>query len=376
MINLNESDIKKLKYINQGTFGMLYQKDDNTAYKIYKDEIKTKYNSYIKNPCLRIPKSHYDLIKEKSKNIKGTEFFKDLIYIDGRFKGVVIPFYQGETLSKYSNIPMNKRIELVTLLINKSKELTKNNIIYTDYKINNIIVQDNDIKLIDLDDLKTHPVIVKDPVLYSYSIYKLNETVQDLFGQEQHLNLNEDVWKRINRQRGFYTIRKSKLDKYIKNKQTPRDILFIDKDTYPDGGKFIFKLSHYGKPNELVHVSNRKLTKEINEAIKSQKTVKEFLEDLSQEYKNYKPIKININNEKDELLLNVNELSFALHEMNLLLDNYPNNDEALGLFNRFREMEKKAIQNYERRFGPLEITSSEINNIPFSWEDYKWPWEI
>ena len=39
--------------------------------------------------------------------------------------------------------------------------------------------------------------------------------------------------------------------------------LFIDKDTYPDGGKFIFKLSHYGKPNELVHVSNRKLTKEI-----------------------------------------------------------------------------------------------------------------
>ena len=39
--------------------------------------------------------------------------------------------------------------------------------------------------------------------------------------------------------------------------------LFIDKDTYPNGGKFTFKLSHYGKPNELVHVSNRKLTKEI-----------------------------------------------------------------------------------------------------------------
>ena len=272
MINLNESDIKKLKYINQGTFGMLYQKDDNTAYKIYKDEIKTKYNSYIKNPCLRIPKSHYDLIKEKSKNIKGTEFFKDLIYIDGRFKGVVIPFYQGETLSKYSNIPMNKRIELVTLLINKSKELTKNNIIYTDYKINNIIVQDNDIKLIDLDDLKTHPVIVKDPVLYSYSIYKLNETVQDRFGQEQHLNLNEDVWKRINRQRGFYTIRKSKLDKYIKNKQTPRDILFIDKDTdisrlkdntstYNTNVVYILSKEEKNKEKELQIIDNLKVYK-------------------------------------------------------------------------------------------------------------------
>ena len=39
--------------------------------------------------------------------------------------------------------------------------------------------------------------------------------------------------------------------------------LFIDNEAYPDGGKFTFKLSHYGKPNELVHISNRKLTKEI-----------------------------------------------------------------------------------------------------------------
>ena len=39
--------------------------------------------------------------------------------------------------------------------------------------------------------------------------------------------------------------------------------LFINNETYPEGGKFIFKLNHYGKPNELVHISNRKLTKEI-----------------------------------------------------------------------------------------------------------------
>ena len=38
--------------------------------------------------------------------------------------------------------------------------------------------------------------------------------------------------------------------------------LFINNEKYPDGGIFTFKLNHYGKPNELVHVSNRKLTKE------------------------------------------------------------------------------------------------------------------
>ena len=39
--------------------------------------------------------------------------------------------------------------------------------------------------------------------------------------------------------------------------------LFVDGKKYPDGCKFTFKLSHYGKPKELIHVSNRKLTKEI-----------------------------------------------------------------------------------------------------------------
>ena len=39
--------------------------------------------------------------------------------------------------------------------------------------------------------------------------------------------------------------------------------LFINNEKFPDGGKFTFKLNHYGKPNELVHVSNRKLTEEI-----------------------------------------------------------------------------------------------------------------
>ena len=93
-------------------------------------------------------------------------------------------------------------------------------------------------------------------------------------------------------------------------------------------------------------------------------------------YKNYKPATIKINNEQAELLLNVNQISFLRHELNLYLDNYPNNQNALDLFNRYRKMEDEAIKNYERRFGPLEV-SSEINNTtPFAWEKTKWPWEM
>ena len=39
--------------------------------------------------------------------------------------------------------------------------------------------------------------------------------------------------------------------------------LFIDKELYPLGGKFTFKLNNTEKPNELIHVSNRKMSKEI-----------------------------------------------------------------------------------------------------------------
>ena len=101
-----------------------------------------------------------------------------------------------------------------------------------------------------------------------------------------------------------------------------------------------------------------------------------LFKNLYDSYKNLKPNKLNIKSEQDELLLNVNELSFARHEMNLLLDNKPNDKNALNKFNRFREMENKARNNYDRRYGPLDITSNDMENIPFAWENTKWPWEM
>ena len=97
---------------------------------------------------------------------------------------------------------------------------------------------------------------------------------------------------------------------------------------------------------------------------------------LYDSYKGLKPRNIPVTNERDESLLNIGQLSFARHELNLLLDNYPNNQEALKLFNKYRTMEENEVKNYERRFGPLNITSNDMTNIPFKWENDKWPWEV
>ena len=101
-----------------------------------------------------------------------------------------------------------------------------------------------------------------------------------------------------------------------------------------------------------------------------------LFKNLYNSYKNLKPLNIPVNNERVELLLNVGQLSFARHELNLLLDNYPNDSKYLNLFNKYRELENNAINNYERRFGPLNITSNDMDNIPFKWESDKWPWEM
>lgn len=93
-------------------------------------------------------------------------------------------------------------------------------------------------------------------------------------------------------------------------------------------------------------------------------------------YKNYKPVNIPIKNERDEMLLNIGQLSFTRHELNLLLDNYPNNKEAIKLFNKYKNMEDEQVKTYEMTFGPLCITSSENTTTPFNWENDKWPWEV
>ncbi len=99
-----------------------------------------------------------------------------------------------------------------------------------------------------------------------------------------------------------------------------------------------------------------------------------LFKNLYKSYKNLKPVKIPVNSERDELLLNIGQLSFAKHELNLLLDNYPNNTNALNLFNKYQKMETEQVKNYERRFGPLTV-SSNMENIPFAWVNDIWPWE-
>ncbi len=89
-------------------------------------------------------------------------------------------------------------------------------------------------------------------------------------------------------------------------------------------------------------------------------------------YKNYKVSKINFNSEKDELLFNISELCFVMHEMNLYLDVNPDNIEARNKFNEYRNKVNELTIQYERKYGPLEVIQSSVKQS-FNWLK-EWPW--
>ncbi len=89
-------------------------------------------------------------------------------------------------------------------------------------------------------------------------------------------------------------------------------------------------------------------------------------------YKNYKVYKVKINSEQEEMLFNISEYCFMMHDMNLYLDVYPNDQEALNKFYEYRSKANELITKYERKYGPIMIKSSDNEN-GFNWVS-NWPW--
>ncbi len=96
---------------------------------------------------------------------------------------------------------------------------------------------------------------------------------------------------------------------------------------------------------------------------------------LYDQYKNYQPAMINPQNEKEQYLLDLDQVQFAMHDIHLYLDNYPNNGSMIQEFNRNREMYNQILADYEKRYGPIVIYSDSLNKTPWQWDNRPWPWE-
>ncbi len=78
---------------------------------------------------------------------------------------------------------------------------------------------------------------------------------------------------------------------------------------------------------------------------------------------------------REKLMREIQEVGFALVDLNLFLDTHPNCKIALEYF---RDMQKKYSQlqaDYEMEYGPL--TAFDTNTEQgWTWIKSPWPWEL
>lgn len=66
-------------------------------------------------------------------------------------------------------------------------------------------------------------------------------------------------------------------------------------------------------------------------------------------------------------------LGFAVQELGLYLDTHQEDAQALALFQKYNKLYSEGVAEYERRYGPLQMTSS--GGPTFDWVDNPWPWD-
>ena len=92
-------------------------------------------------------------------------------------------------------------------------------------------------------------------------------------------------------------------------------------------------------------------------------------------YKNEKPYAIKPMNNQAKMLTDIDSLEFAIIDLNLYLDVYPDDKYAIELFYKYRSEQNELLHNYQNEYGPILLNSDALNNIPWMWDNKPWPWE-
>jgi len=91
------------------------------------------------------------------------------------------------------------------------------------------------------------------------------------------------------------------------------------------------------------------------------------------QYKNYVQKKLVPSNERERMLLKIQELDFALNDLNLKLDVEPNNGELYNLFRSYAMELKNLCEKYAKEVEVLELIK-DVNG-KYTWINNPWPWD-
>ncbi len=136
------------------------------------------------------------------------------------------------------------------------------------------------------------------------------------------------------------------------------DLAFFDKNAFDNMDKYNFQNSY-----------NTQKYYDVNEGfLKGNMFVKEY-----KPYKNYQIKSLKTTSEQDVLLKKLMAYNFAFNDLNLYLDIYPEDKEALELFKKYVEEYKKLRKEYASMYGPIALMQDKYEN--YEWLKNPWPWE-
>lgn len=236
MIRISRFELFDLEKIGQGHLSMVFKLDDENAYKIYFSEIPArnyygKEHRMVDNPCLRYNKSKYKLLKRKEKKLQYTDIFKDIIFVDDRFYGVQIPFYDGLTLYDCLNNSFDSKMDISKQLIRNCDELTSNFIYPRDLSLRNVMLVDGNVKIIDLDDPTTKVCHFSNILYKTETAFALNGTIMSLFQESEPPFCYDSVYSYVERKTWFIKNNSKFIHNYLDYKNQVSDYLIISEDS-------------------------------------------------------------------------------------------------------------------------------------------------
>lgn len=79
---------------------------------------------------------------------------------------------------------------------------------------------------------------------------------------------------------------------------------------------------------------------------------------------------------REMLLQTINEVSFAVNDIQLYLDTHPEDEKALAYYRDKVLIRKEALEEYASCYGPLTIdTGNDRCSRSWDWVLQPWPWE-
>lgn len=79
---------------------------------------------------------------------------------------------------------------------------------------------------------------------------------------------------------------------------------------------------------------------------------------------------------RGEMMKKIQEVEFATIDLNLYLDNHPENQRALMDYNSLTSELINLKRIYEMKYGPLTNFGYAPSKYPWQWIESPWPWEI